>query len=109
MSTLVTVTHYVPFAKGSKTGEFSLSVHPWKATISFVQEFRKGDNRWFSFPSKYIEAHDQKRYVPIFQFDLPSTEKGFMEEVRKAVDAYLAEHPELEPKEAKFEAEELPF
>ena len=109
MSTLVTVVDYTPFSKGTKVGEFTLSVHPWKAQVSFVQEFRKGENRWFNFPSKFVEAHDQKRYVPIFKFDLPSTEKGFMEEVKKAVDAYLAEHPELEPKEAKFEAEELPF
>ncbi len=109
MSALVQVVDYTPFSKNSKVGEFTLHVVPWKVNIGFMQEFRKGEQRWFSFPSKYVEAHDNKRYVPIVKFMADSTGKGFMEEVSKAVDAYLAEHPELEPKEAKFETEELPF
>lgn len=109
MSAEITVTNYTPLAKGSKVAEFDIHITRWKGELCFMQEFRKGDQRWFNFPSKYVEAHDQKRYVPIWKFDLPSTEKGFGEELRKAVDAYLAAHPEATPKEPIFEAEELPF
>lgn len=109
MSAEVTVTNYTPLAKGSKVAEFDIHVTKWKADINFLQEFRKGEQRWFNFPSKYVEAHDNKRYVPLFKFDFESTQKGFMEEVRKAVDAYLAAHPEAMPRDPVFESEELPF
>jgi|SRR5690606_16851258 len=109
MSSMITVTNYTPCIKGSKVAEFDIRINPWKGEMCFMQEFRKGEQRWFNFPSKYVEAHDQKRYVPIWKFDMPSTGKGFEEELRKAVDDYLSKHPEAAPKDPVFEAEELPF
>jgi hypothetical protein len=110
MSSQVTVLNYTPLAKGSKVAELDVLINKWHFEVRFLQEFRKGDQRWFSFPSKYIEAHDQKRFVPYCKFEFEATGKGFDEELRKAVDAYLAQHPEAKPIEPVFAAEEeLPF
>jgi hypothetical protein len=73
-------------------GTFTLQVPQWhNLIVEEMSYFKKGDNRWVSFPARSYQGQDgQKKYFHYARFEDRQTQYDFSHAVCKALDAYIA-------------------
>ena len=75
-------------------GTFSVKMKKWgHFIIKEMSYFKKGDQRWVSFPSRQYEADGKKKYFPYVGFETMEVTKDFQTHVLKALDEYIAKNP----------------
>ena len=88
---MITITRYKPSNKESSfQGNFDIvnsKLHDQE--ILEMAYFKKGINKWVSFPQKTIEENGKKKYVPYIRFKNSNITKKFLDEVLKALEEHF--------------------
>jgi hypothetical protein len=108
---MIEIVNYKPSEHQYRKGSFSIKIPKWgNFLIHELSYFKKGDQRWITFPSRAYEKDGEKKYFPFNSFEDALMKKSFQEKVLGALDKYLATNGQDNPKQADFFSDEkIPF
>lgn len=109
MADTIKISNIEKIEKNSLLASCDVHIVPWKMTLHNVTIFEKGQQRWLGMPSRKWEKDGEEKYQELISWTDEGVKKRFRSQIMKAVDAYLAENPSLEPEPAIQENEEIPF
>jgi hypothetical protein len=102
---MIEIVNYKPANHEVKQGSFNIKISKWgNFLIRELSYFKKGNQRWISFPSRSYEQDGKKKYYAFNGFEDQKTFLSFQEKVFESLDAYLSSHIQK-----PIEEEEVPF
>lgn len=108
MSKSIEVCNVKPLYKGDVLAVCDIYIPASDLEFYDVMIFQKGENRWISMPSKFIEKTG--KYKEMCAFRSPSKQKRFRDQIIEAIDEYLLQNPDMKPEPAVAENEDCcPF
>lgn len=111
MSGVIEVSNVKPIGKNSLLASCTVRIVPWKLTLTEVNVFQKGNQRWVGMPARKVESKDggEPRYFEQMQWDNNEVAQRFRNQVVEAVDAWLIANPEMKPEPVVTAEDEVPF
>ncbi len=94
---MIEILKFKSVSKNSLQGFLDIKVPKWGGfIIREIGYFRKGDQRWISFPSRVYEKDGEKKYHNYNLFEDAKVMQEFQKKVIEALDAYALTYPTCE-------------
>lgn len=107
---VIQISNMTSVQKNSLFATCDVYIKPLDLELCRVCIFQKGSNRWIGMPSAKWEGKDgEMRYEELVKFRSDGTKKRFRDQVMAAIDAYLAQNPNLDPEPFVTPHDGLPF
>ncbi len=107
---MIEITNYKVMNKGILVAFINIKIKKWgNFLINDISYFKKGDQRWISFPSRQYEKDGVKKYAPYCRFEDSEMMQSFQEIILKSIDKWIQDHPENKVEAAEKFNEEFPF
>lgn len=107
---MLEISNINPVNKGSLMATCSVRIGPWKTTFHEIKIFEKGANRWLGLPAReFISDTGEKKYIELVTFDCEAVKNRFRQQVMEAVDAFIANNPDMVPEDVIKMEDNIPF